>query len=193
MKASDVRHADHPIDPLFLDRWSPRALSGAPISEHELMILFEAARWAPSSGNGQPWRMLYARRDTAAWPLFYELLSERNRLWCRNAAALVLFASKAITDHGKPSVTHSYDTGAAWENFALQGARSGLVVHGMQGFDYARARTTLAIPEEYRVEAMAAVGRPGTLDDLDETFRARDIPSGRKPLAQIVCEGVFSL
>jgi nitroreductase len=193
MKASEVRHADHPVDPLFVDRWSPRAMSGEPIDVAELMTLFEAARWAPSSGNGQPWRMLYGQRDTPQWPLFFDLLTARNQLWCRNAAALVLFVSNTVTAQGKPSVTHSYDTGAAWENFALQGFVRGLVVHGMQGFDYARARTTLGIPEEYRVEAMAAVGRPGTLDDLDESYRAREIPSQRKPLSEIVCEGAFSL
>jgi len=168
-------------------------MSGEPLAESELMTLFEAARWAPSCSNAQPWRLLYAHRDTPHWPLFFDLLSERNRLWCRNAAALVLFVSKTTSDQGRPLATHSYDTGAAWENFALQGSLSGLVVHGMQGFDYARARDTLRVPDGYHVEAMAAVGRPGPLSALDESFRARETPSGRKPLAEFVCEGAFSL
>jgi nitroreductase len=193
MRGSDVRTADHPVDALFIDRWSPRAMSGEPIADADLRVLFEAARWAPSAGNSQPWRMLYARRDTAHWPLFFDLLTERNRLWCINAAALVVFASRTISDQGRPLATHSYDTGAAWENFALQGALEGFVVHGMQGFDYARARTALRIPDDCRVEAMAAVGRPGPLSALDESFRARETPSGRKPLAEFVCEGAFSL
>jgi nitroreductase len=168
-------------------------MSGEAIADADLRVLFEAARWAPSAGNAQPWRMLYAHRDTPQWPLFFDLLTERNRLWCRNAAALVLFVSKTIGDHGRPLATHSYDTGAAWENFALQGIRSGVVVHGMQGFDYARARDTLGVPADYHLEAMAAVGRPGSVSDLDETFRAREIPSSRKPLDELVCEGVFNL
>lgn len=193
MKGSDVRTPEYPVDSLFVDRWSPRAMSGAPIAEADLMVLFEAARWAPSSGNGQPWRMLYGRRDTPQWPLFFDLLNDRNRLWCVNAAALIVFVSRTITDRGHESVTHSYDTGAAWENFALQGTMRGLVVHGMQGFNYARARSSLEIPGEYRVEAMAAVGHPGNLADLEESFHARETPSTRKPLREVVCEGPFRL
>jgi nitroreductase len=168
-------------------------MSGEPIAPDELLLLLEAARWAPSAFNAQPWRMLYARRDTPQWPLFFDLLSERNRLWCRNAAALVLFLSKQHNDQGKPLVTYSFDTGAAWENFALQATLRGFVVHGMQGFDYDAARVTLAVPDDVRIEAMAAVGRPGALAHLPETFHARESPSTRKPLAELVCEGRYDL
>jgi nitroreductase len=194
VKGSDVRRADHPVDKLFLDRWSPRAMSGEEVSEPELMTLFEAARWAPSSNNNQPWRMLYARRNTPHWSLFFDLLVEFNKGWAKNAAALVLFISKTTFDHnGKPSATHSYDTGAAWENFALQGMLKGLVVHGMQGFDYDRARQTLQIPNEFAVEAMAAVGRPGDRDALLEDLRKREAPNDRRPLDKTLCEGAFKL
>ena len=161
IKGSDVRHADFPIESMLLDRWSPRAMSGESISSQELMRLFEAARWAPSSFNAQQWRALYALRDTEHWQTFCELLGEGNKVWAKNAAVLVVFISRKNFEHNeKPSVTHSYDCGAAWENFALQGFQQNLVVHGMQGFDYDRARTDLRIPEEFHVEAMAAVGRP---------------------------------
>jgi nitroreductase len=194
IKGSAARTADHPVDTLFLDRWSPRAMSGEPIEPRELMPLFEAARWAPSSGNAQPWRMLYAHRDTPQWPLFFGLLNDGNKVWCHRAAVLVLFLSKAVNERtGKPAVTFSYSTGSAWQNFALQGTLSGLVVHGMEGFDYARAREALAIPEEMRVEAMAAVGRPGRTEDLPERLQAREAPSGRKPLSELVCEGSYRL
>src|SRR5437867_4470875 len=103
IKGSAKRKADHPIDTIFLDRWSPRAMSGEAIQEEELMVLFEAARWAPSSFNNQPWRILYARRDTEHWPLFLDLLVEGNRAWAHNAAALLLFVSKTTFDNGKPS------------------------------------------------------------------------------------------
>ena len=193
IQGSEQRHADHPIDKIFLDRWSPRAMSGETIDEADLLVLFEAARWAPSSYNGQPWRILYARRQSGHWPLFFDLLVDSNKTWARNAAALLLFISKTTFDHnGQPSITHSFDTGAAWENLALQAALKGYVVHGMQGFDYERARTALGIPEGFRVEAMVAVGKPGDVEALPEQMRARETPSPRKPLAEIVCEGKFA-
>jgi nitroreductase len=169
-------------------------MSGEPVDDAALLQLFEAARWAPSSGNAQPWRMLYAHRDTAHWPLFFDLLNEGNRVWCQRAAALVVFLSKRVNDRtGRPAVTYSYSTGSAWQNFALQGTLSGLVVHGMEGFDYDRARVSLQIPDGMRVEAMAAVGRPGRVEDLPERLQARETPSGRRPLGELVCQGVYRL
>jgi nitroreductase len=186
------RHADHAIDPLFLDRWSPRAMSGEPISQEELATLFEAARWAPSAGNQQPWRMLYAHRDTSSWPLFYDALNPGNKTWCLNAAVLVLFISRTANHEGRPIKTHSYDTGAAWASFALQGTIQGLVVHGMQGFNYEQAREVLQVPPDFALEAMAAVGRPGRMEDLSESLQARELPSTRRPLAETIIEGVFT-
>ncbi len=191
-KGSEVRAADHPVDKIFLDRWSPRAMSGEPVSQEDLMTLFEAARWAPSSFNNQPWRMLYARRDTAHWSLFFGLLVAGNQAWAKDAGALVLFISKKTFDYnGKPSITHRFDAGAAWENLALQGSLKGLVVHGMQGFDYERARTELQIPEDFQVEAMIAIGHPGQLENLPEDIRKKEAPSDRRKLEQTICEGPF--
>ena len=147
IKGSEKRRADHPIDQLFLDRWSPRAMTGEEIPEEDLMVLFEAARWAPSSFNNQPWRILYARRGGEHWELFFNLLVDANKAWAKDAAALLLFVSKETFDYnGKPSITHTFDCGSAWENLALQGWLKGLVVHGMQGFDYDRARTEPIAP-----------------------------------------------
>jgi nitroreductase len=186
IKGSEIRKADFPIEPVLLDRWSPRAMSG------ELMRLFEAARWAPSSFNAQQWRALYARRGTEHWPVFLELLAEANKSWAKNAAALVVFISRKIFDYNnEPSITHSYDTGAAWENFALQGFRLGLVVHGMEGFDYERARVELRIPDEFQVEAMAAVGWPGPKEVLPEKLQKRESPNDRRKLSESICEGPF--
>ncbi len=194
IRGRDKRQADHPIDPLFLDRWSPRAMSGEAIPERELLILFEAARWAPSSFNNQPWRILYARRESSHWPRFFDLLVEQNKVWAANAAALLVFLSKKTFDHnGKPSITHSFDAGAAWENLALQGTLSGLVVHGMQGFDYERARTALDVPDDYQVEAMAAVGKPGSAEQLPEKLRERESPNDRRRIDRTVVEGPFRL
>jgi nitroreductase len=192
VRGRDHRKADHPIHPLFIDRWSPRAMSGEPITQGELAVLFEAARWAPSAGNTFPWRILYAHRDTEHWPLFFELLVERNKAWCRNAAVLLVFISRLTNEQtGRPLKTHSYDTGAAWENLALQGTISGLVVHGMAGFDYAGAKTTLNVPDDFQVEAMAAVGRPGPITMLPEDFQARESPNTRRPIGEVTFEGPY--
>lgn len=194
IKGSEKRHADYPIEPLLLDRWSPRAMSGEAISPNELMRLFEAARWAPSSFNGQPWRALYARRETEHWPIFLGLLGEGNQIWAQKAAALVVFVSRRHFEYnGKPSVTHSYDCGAAWQNFALQGFNQGLVVHGMEGFDYERARRELRIPDEFQIEAMAAVGRPGARESLPGKLQNAESPNDRRAISGSICEGPFAL
>jgi nitroreductase len=188
----DVRTADHPIEEIFLRRWSPRAMSGQTLQHGELMALFEAARWAPSTFNEQEWRFLYAPRDSAHWDAFLNLLSEANQAWCKDAAVLVVVVShKVFTRNGKPNPVHAFDAGAAFENLALQGAAMGLVVHGLAGFDRDRARTELSIPGDYDVQAMIALGRPGHMDDLPEPLRQRETPSGRMPLEKTVCEGPF--
>jgi nitroreductase len=190
IKGSEIRKPDYPIDSLFIDRWSPRAMSGEGISEEVLLTLFEAARWAPSSYNNQPWRILYARRDTTHWPLFFDLLVDFNKTWAKQAAALLVFISKTTFDHnGEPSVTHSFDTGAAWQNFALQASLKRLVVHGMEGFDYARSRTMLKVPRDFQIEAMAAIGRPGQKEDLPIGLQERESPNDRRKLAETITEG----
>jgi nitroreductase len=192
IKGSEIRKADYPIEPLLLDRWSPRAMSGEEISQEELMRLFEAARWAPSSFNAQQWRALYARRGTEHWQTFFDLLADANKVWAKNAAVLIVFISRKFFDYNdEPSVTHSYDAGAAWENFALQGFHQGLVVHGMEGFDYERARTQLRIPAEFQMEAMAAVGKPGRKESLPERLKARESPNNRRKISESIFEGPF--
>jgi nitroreductase len=186
------REPGYPIERLFVDRWSPRAMSGEALSETELMTLFEAARWAPSCGNFQPWRFLYARRDTDFWPAFLDLLKPSNRQWAERAGALVVAISRMQFDgDDRPCVTHSYDSGAAWQNLALQAWTSGLVAHGIGGFDYERARRVLRVPAGYAVEAMIVLGRPGDKAKLSEQLQNREHPSARKPLSETVCEGAF--
>jgi len=192
MDIYNFRKPEYNVDPLFLNRWSPRSMSGDEISEKILFSLFEAARWAPSSNNNQPWRFLYARRNTDYWPVFFDLMTEQNQIWAKNAAVLIVVISKTTFDHNeRPARTHSYDTGAAWENLALQGSLKGLVVHGMQGFDYDKAKNVLNIPDVFQVETMIAVGMPGAKDDLPENLREREYPSPRKTLSEIVIEGKF--
>jgi nitroreductase len=187
------RKPEYPVDSIFPGRWSPRSMSGGHVEKETLMTLFEAARWAPSSSNNQPWRFCYAQRATDAWPRFLNLLTPNNQTWCEKAGALIVIVSKTTFDHnGKPSLTHSFDTGAAWMSLALQGSLLGLVVHGMAGFDYAAAQVTLELPDGYAVEAMCAVGRPAPAENLPEKLRERETPSQRKPVAEIAFEGRFS-
>ena len=191
--ALEYRKAAYPIEPLFLKRWSPRAMSGEPLSDDEMFTLFEAARWAPSTYNEQEWRFLYARRETPQWPVFFDLLVEGNREWCQRAALLVvILAHKVFTRNGKPNPVHLFDSGCAFENLALQGAAMDLVVHGMQGFDFEKARSVLNVPDDYAVAAMFAAGRPGDPTVLSEQLQQREKPSDRKPVDQIICEGAFA-
>ncbi len=176
----------------FVERWSARAMSGKPLAHGELMRLFEAARWAPSSSNGQPWRFVYARAGTPHFERLFGLLLGGNPAWAARAGALIVVVSKLTFDDGRPNATHSFDAGAAWMSLALQGSRMGLVVHGMAGFDRARARTELAIPEDFALEAMIAIGHPGKIEDLVERDRVREAPSPRRPTTESVFEGNFA-
>ena len=185
------RPADHSIEPLFTKRWSPRSMSGQALSGAELLSLVEAARWAPSCANQQPWRFAYALAGTPHFAAFFDLLADGNKPWCARAGAFVIVLSKKTSDNGSPLPTPSFDAGAAWMSLALQASAMGLVAHGMAGFDYARARTALNVPDDYNIEAMIALGHPGKLEDLPEKYREREMPNGRKPVSELVLAGGF--
>jgi nitroreductase len=186
------RQSQYDINPLLLHRWSPRAMSGEEISDTELMRLFEAAGWAPSSYNGQPWRFIYAKRNSEPWDKLFNLMVDFNKSWAKNAAVLVVIISRKNFEHDeKPSVTHQFDAGAAWENLALQGETQGLVTHGMQGFDYEKASRDLKIPATFDVMAMVAIGKPAPKEILPIDVQQREQASDRKPLSEIVMEGQF--
>ena len=192
------RTSDHEIDPLFLERWSPRAFTGEAIGRDVLMQIFEAARWAPSAYNSQPWRFVYALRDTPAWAGMLDLFVEGNKLWCKEAGALIVIASDSIMlppgkDTKVPSPSHSFDAGAASANLALQAIRLGWHAHAMIGFDRERAFAELGFTEGHRVEAAVALGRRGDKSTLPEALQKRETPNGRKPLAETVFEGRFQL
>jgi nitroreductase len=191
MNIRNFRKPEQNINEIFINRWSPRAMSGEEVDEKTLFSLFEAARWAPSSNNNQPWRFIYSHRNTPHWNTFFNLLAEGNQVWAKNAAVLIVVISKTTFDAGKPSRTHSFDAGAAWVSFALQGSQNGLVVHGMQGFDYDKAKVILNIPDGYQVEAMIALGKKGKKEDLPDFLQEREFPSPRKTTAELAMEGSF--
>lgn len=183
------RKSNYPVHELILNRWSARAFSTEPITDLELMTIFEAATWAQNSFDNQPWRFIYARHESNHWKKFVNLLVPGNKIWAQHARVLVLVISKKIFDYdGRPSITHTFDTGAACQNMSLQAAYLDIVCHGMEGFDYDAARTVFSISDLYRVEAMFALGKLGDTRDLPEKLREREKPSDRKPLKEIVFE-----
>ncbi len=197
MSTINGRVPQHPIQPIFLERWSPRAFTGESVPKEDLLTMLEAARWAASSYNSQPWRFVYALRGTADWERFLQLLVPFNQTWAKDAAALVFFVSNSTMRSprsGKevPSPTHSFDTGTASGCFALQAAFMGWHTHGMVGFDAERAFAELGVPKGYHIEAVFAVGKRADPARLPEELRAREAPSDRKPLSELAFEGTFS-
>lgn len=185
------RQANQPILDLILNRWSPRAMSGRVLSETELLTLLEAARWAPSSYNEQPWRFLYVMPGDADWPRFFNLLWPFNQGWAENAGALILGVAKlTFTHNGKPNAHAAYDLGAAMQNLAIQATQMGLVTHAIAGFDATKAQSDLAIPADHQPVAMMAVGYPGNRQQLSQDLQAKEMPSGRKPLNELIRHGL---
>jgi len=181
------------LHPQFPARWSPRSLAGEPLTQGEMDTLLEAARWAPSCYNEQPWRFAYALRGDERWPAFFDVLVEGNQTWAVNAGALVAIAARRHFErNGQPNPVHVFDTGSAWMSLALQARHMGLVAHGMLGFDAVAARDALALPDGYDLCAMAAVGLPGEKEDLPDALQKREAPSPRKPLAEVAFRGGFA-
>lgn len=195
MSSSTQRVADHPVAEQFLNRWSPRAFTGEEISEETVHSFLEAARWAPSASNSQPWRFVYARRGTAHWDRLLGLLNPSNQTWAQNASVLMVLVSKETfagpNGQESPAPCHSFDSGTAWGYLAMQATLSGWHAHGMAGFDKARSVTELGIPAGYTVEAAVAIGRLADKKVLPENLQAREIPSTRNPVASFAFEGQF--
>lgn len=194
---SAPRIADYPVHSMFTERWSPRAFSGEPIPEADLFTLLEAARWAPSAYNAQPWRFVYVRRDTESWQPVFESLVEFNRGWAQRASALVVVASAIeATFPGReaaaPNPWHAFDAGAAWANLALQASLSGWAAHAMAGFDAHALRKVIALPQDYAIQTVIAIGRRADRGVLPEALQAREVPNERRSLLETVSEGRFS-
>jgi len=181
------------VDSMFLDRWSPRALVDEPIPEHQVRSLFEAARWAPSCYNEQPWLFIYAvRREDRE--RFATALVEKNRLWATRAPLLIFVLTRRnFTATGKPNRHGAFDAGAAWMSLALQARKLGLYAHGMAGFDQEKAHEILGVPrEEFEVMAAVAVGRRGDRSHLPDDLAAKEAPNTRKPLAEVALPGDYA-
>lgn len=189
------RSVETEVSPWFVDRWSPRAFRSEPIPERYLHMLFEAARFAPSSYNEQPWTFVYAVTDTDRAKLLATLV-ESNQRWARDAPALMyLIARKHFADGGAPNRVAMFDAGSAWLSLALQARLLGLYAHAMAGFDSAKAYAVLGVaPTEVEVIAAIAVGYRANPADLSPDDPRRDErPNDRKPLAEVAqALGVFT-
>jgi nitroreductase len=192
MSHNTNRHADHPVFEAFVNRWSRRAYSEKALDRKDILTLLEASRWAPSAGNGQPWRYLWALKGSEAFSAMCACLVPGNLVWAQNAGALLVLSSLTVQENnGKPNVSHSFDAGAAWMSLALQASLLGLSAHGLAGFDKDKTRVTFKLPTEIEPQIMIAVGYPGEAAELPEALQPREIPSARKPVQDFAFEGFW--
>jgi nitroreductase len=190
-EVNKVKHAAHVegVLPLFHTRWSPRSFSDREVSSEDLARVFEAARWAASSSNEQPWRFLVGQRGSEAYKKIFDSLVPFNQMWATTAPVLILNAAKTKFSHNdSPNRVALYDLGAATSYLTLEAAALGLSTHQMGGFDADAARKTFAIPDEYAIGAVIALGHQGEPDALpNEKFRAQEVaPRARKPFNEFV-------
>jgi nitroreductase len=189
------RQPEHPVAAQFLARWSPRSFTDRMVTEAEVMSLLEAARWAPSASNVQPWRFVWARRGEDAFAAIHSALASGNQVWAGKAAVLFAVASKDTQTNREgaevPNRTAGFDTGAAWISLALQAQTMGLVAHAMGGFDRDTLAAAIHLPEGHTLHCVVAVGQQGPAEALSEDLATREKPSGRKPLAETARHGRF--
>lgn len=190
-RTTDTRITDTGLAQVFLDRWSPRAFDGSDMPEADLQTILDAARFAPSAMNHQPWRFLYARKGDANWDRFVNLLVPGNQIWAKNASVLFFILSETVIGE-HPSHSHSFDAGAAWAMLAIQATMLGYHTHGMAGVDFPRAAKELGVPETFRIEAAVALGKMGDPADLPEKLQAREVVSGRKGRDEIAWAGSYT-
>jgi nitroreductase len=199
---SDAEHpkiaaADHEILDVIRHRWSPRAFdAAADVSDAELRQLFEAARWAPSSANEQPWRFVVAtsRRNPRAFAALLDTLEPRNQAWARHAPAVVLVAIRLTFErNGAPNAMAWWDAGQAVGFLSLQATAMGLATRQMAGFDVERARTACDVPSLFEPAIVMAIGRAGDPDRLEvEKHRAAELqPRQRRPIDEFVFDGAW--
>lgn len=189
-----ARTPEAPIDEQFLSRWSPRAFKSDPLTEEQVASLFEAARWAPSCYNEQPWLFVYAtRQNMVDHDRMASLLVDGNQTWAEKAPVLgIVFARRRFARNDKSNRWAAFDSGAASISLTLQANKMGLVTHLMGGIHEDRCYETLEVSShDYEAMAGFAVGYQGVAADLPESLREREAPSGRKPLREVAFEGRF--
>lgn len=182
------RKSEHVVSPLFLNRWSPRAFANRPISDTDLLTLLEAAHWAPSSFNDQPWRFIVAKTNKQL-QVFHSFLNDFNKSWATKAPVLILVASDKLRENGDPNGAHTFDAGTAWGYMALQALLLGMATHAIGGFDRIKARELLNVPDQYELHAVVVIGYQGDKSELPEGVQQREVPNNRKPLNDVTFYG----
>lgn len=178
-----------PVHDIIRDRWSPRAFDARPVEPEKLRALFEAARWAASSYNGQPWYFIVATKDDPEnFKRVLDCFVEFNQSWAKNAPVVAISVARLKFEHnGEPNRHAFHDVGQAAANLAIQATALGLQVHQMAGILPDKAREIFGIPEGYEAVAGIAIGYPGSHESLPDPLRQREIePRARKPLASFV-------
>ena len=180
-----------PVHNLIRERWSPRAFASKPVEPAVLASLFEAARWAPSSNNEQPWAYFVATKDDSEnFAKTLSVLVEFNAAWAKEANVLMIAVSRLNFQNGTPNRNAFYDTGAATALLSVEATARGLAVHQMAGFDHAKAKQVFGIPEDCEPIAAIAIGYPGDPESLSQKLRDREVaPRTRKPLSEFVMSG----
>lgn len=185
---------NHPIEEILQKRWSPNGFSSEKIDQETINSLFEAARWAPSAFNEQPWRYIYATQDSPEqFEKISKLLMDGNS-WAKNAFILVLIcAHKKLAYNNKDNSHYKYDTGAATQNINIQAASLGLVTHEMAGFFTDKAIETYKLPEEIEPIAMMAIGKYDPSNLSDDLKQRESKPRTRNPIEEFVFKGEFKI
>lgn len=187
------RVTEYPCDEIFLTRTSTRAFDTQKnVTKEELMSCFEAARWAPSCFNSQPWRYVYAEKGSAAYQHMLESLVEFNQSWAKNAQFLILLCSRTkMSFNQSHSRTHSLDAGASYMQFILQAHLRNIACHPMDGFSHEKIRTFFNIPEIYQIQTVIACGLKGSIESLSKELKDKELPTTRKSLNEIISENNF--
>lgn len=157
-----IQAEDHPVQPALLARYAPRAFSGEAIPDGALHCIFEAARWAPSASGAKPWRFVYAKRETPAWPKFLGFLGAADRSWAENVAALIVVLSKSPSSSRRKAgarCSASFEAGAAWASLAFQAFLTGWSAYAVECLNGEAVRRELNAPRDHSVEAIVAIGR----------------------------------
>ena len=192
MSEKNNRVSQYGVEEMFLDRWSSRSFSPKKIDQKEINQLFEAAHWAPSSGNRQPWRFVYAT-DGENRKKFNSVLYDSNAMWAPKAPMLILVFAETKNEEGNNIRTGMFDTGAAWMSLALQANRMGLNSRAMGGIDLEAAYEVAGIPKDrFTAICAIAVGYRGTDEDIHPRMVKNNFANDRKELSEIAFKSSFN-
>lgn len=197
MHTPNPRQPDNPIDPLFVNRWSSRSYDARPMPKSDLLSIIEAARWAPSAFNIQPWRFIYVERTAPNWEEVISLMDPQNASWGKDAAAIIFLVSDTVVtvpDTGEmlPADYNSFDAGSAWAQLGLQAHLLGYSTRAVAGIYHDQAKTYFTVPDRFKVEIAILVGKRAAPEKLPDPLHLQETPSPRLPFNQIAFEGSFS-